>query len=221
MENQSLRYQCPQCQQIVRVDEAVMGKQVDCPACGKPFLAEAPVARPLGPAESGAGNADEPAVMLAADDKNELKVVHPSVFRRHFFGMILCLLLLAGGVSLIIFGAATATLLVVPGLYFLIGGSIAVLLAVFYLVKWWIIGKTHKLTITTERSIYRSGIIHRFTSEVRHDDVRNIKMDQNFKERLLKFGDIAISSSGQDDMEIVIRDIPHPQEIADLIRRQQ
>jgi uncharacterized membrane protein YdbT with pleckstrin-like domain/DNA-directed RNA polymerase subunit RPC12/RpoP len=221
MENQSLRYQCPQCQKIVRIDESVMGRQVDCPLCGQPFLAEAPVAKPLGRAAADAEDMDEPSVMLAADDENELKVVRPAVFRRHFFGVIMCVLLLLGGAGLIIFGALTATLLVVPGLYFLIGGLLGVLLGGFFLLKWWIVGKTHKLTITTERSIYRSGIIHRFTSEVRHDDVRNIKLDQNFKERLLKFGDIAISSSGQDDMEIVIRDIPHPQEIADLIRRQQ
>ncbi len=198
-----------------------MGKQVDCPLCGQSFLAEAPVAKPLGRAAAGAEDVDEPSVMLAADDENELGVVCPAIFRRHFFGVISCVLLLLGGAGVIIFGAVTATLSVVPGLYFLLGGLLSVLLGGFFLVKWWIIGKTHKLTITTERSIYRSGIIHRFTSEVRHDDVRNIKLDQNFKERLLKFGDIAISSSGQDDMEIVIRDIPHPQEIADLIRRQQ
>ncbi|CAN5139884.1 PH domain-containing protein [soil metagenome] len=198
-----------------------MGKQVDCPLCGQPFLAEAPVAKPLGRAEAGEEDADEPAVMLAADDESDLMVVHPAIFRRHLFGTILCVLLLLGGAGLIIFGAVTATLWVVPGLYFLIGGGLGILLGGFFLLKWHIIGKTHKLTITTERSIYRSGIIHRFTSEVRHDDVRNIKMDQNYKERLLKIGDIAISSAGQDEMEIVIRDIPHPQDIADLIRRQQ
>lgn len=221
MENQSLRYNCPQCQKIVRIDESVMGKQVDCPVCGQPFLAEAPVAKPLGGAAAGAENVDEPSVMLASDDETELEVVCPAIFRRHFFGVILCVLLLLGGAGLIIFGAGTATLLVVPGLYFLIGGLLSVLLGGFFLVKWWIIGKTHKLTITTERSIYRTGIIHRSTSEVRHDDVRNIKLDQNFKERLLKFGDIAISSSGQDGMEIVVRALPHPQEIVELIRRQQ
>lgn len=198
-----------------------MGKQVDCPVCGQPFLAEAPVAKPLGPAAAGTEDMNEPSVMLAADDESELTVVSPAIFRRHIFGMTFCTLLLLGGIGLIVFGAVTGELLVVPSLYFLISGSLCVLLGGFFLLKWWIIGKTHRLTITTERSIYRSGIIRRFTSEVRHDDVRNIKLEQNFKERLLKFGDIAISSSGQDDMEIVIHDIPHPQEIADLIRRQQ
>ncbi len=197
-----------------------MGRQVDCPHCDRPFLAETPVARPLGPGE---GEEDEAmaSVMLEADDETELEAFHPVTFRRHFFGSILCVLLVLGGIGVIVFGAVTATLLVVPGLYFLISGSAAVLLGAFFLVKWWIIAKTHKLTITTERTVYRSGILKRFTSEVRHDDVRNIKLDQNLKERILKFGDIAISSSGQDDMEIVIQDIPHPQKIADLIRRQQ
>lgn len=179
------------------------------------------MAQPLGPAAAGAEEVDEPSVTLASDDETELVVVRPAIFRSHLFGVILCALLLLGGIGLIIFGAMTAALLVVPGLYFLVGGALGALLGGFFLLKWWIIGKTHKLTITTERSIYRSGIIHRFTSEVRHEDVRNIELDQKLKERLLKFGDIAISSSGQDDMEIVIRDIPHPQDVADLIRRQQ
>lgn len=221
MESQSLRYQCPHCQQVVRVDESVMGKQVDCPLCGRPFLAEAPVAKPLGPAAVDAVDREEPSVMLAADDESGLEVVSPATFRRHFFGVILCVVLLVGGAGLMVLGAGGETMGLVHGPLFLAGGSLSILLGGFYLLKWWIIGKTHRLTITTERSIYRSGIIHRFTSEVRHDDVRNIKLEQNFKERLLKFGDIAISSAGQDDMEIVIRDIPHPQEIADLIRRQQ
>jgi hypothetical protein len=221
MENQSQRYQCPQCQKIVRIDESVLGKQVDCPLCGQPFVAEAPVSQPLGPAGPTDEHADEPTIRLSSDDESELKAVHPAVFRRHLFGTALCAILILGGIGLVIFGAVTATLLAPPGLYFLIAGSLAALCGAFFVLKWSIIGKTHKLTITTERSIYRSGIFHRFTSEVRHDDVRNIKLDQNLKERILNFGDLAISSSGQDDMEIVIRDIPHPQEIADLIRRQQ
>lgn len=221
MENQSLRYQCPQCQKTVRVDESVMGKQVDCPLCGQPFVAEAPVSRPLGPAGPTDDLASEPTVRLSSDDETELKVVNPAVFRRHIFGAILCVILLVGGVAAIVFGAVTATLLAAPGLYFLVAGVVGILIGGIYLLKWFIIGKTHKLTITTERTVYRTGILHRDTSEVRHDDVRNIKLEQNLKERILKFGDLAVSSSGQDEMEIVIQDIPHPQDIADLIRRQQ
>lgn len=179
------------------------------------------MARPLGPSIPTDDPSDESVVYLSSDDESELKVVHPAVFRRHIFGSILSFILFIGGIGLIIFGAITTTLLTPPGLYFLIMGIIAALIGGFFLLKWAIIGKTHKLTITTERSIYRSGIFKRHTSEVRHDDVRNIKLNQNFKERILKFGDIAVSSSGQDEMEIVIHNIPHPQEIADLIRRQQ
>ncbi len=220
-ENESQRYKCPQCKKIVRIDESVMGKHVDCPECGQPFLAETPTSRPLGPSRPSDESSHDPSVHLSSDDESELEVVHPTVFRRHIAGVFLCLILFLGGLGLIIFGAITATLLVPPGLYFLIMGVISALIGGFFLLKWFIIGKTHKLTITTERSIYRSGIFKRKTSEVRHDDVRNIKMEQSLKERILKFGDIAISSSGQDEMEIVINDIPHPQDIADLIRRQQ
>ncbi len=150
--NQSLRYRCPHCEQVVRIDESVMGKQVDCPHCGQPFRAESPVAQPLGPAAEGEDDAGAPAVMMSADDESELEVIRPAIFRRHFFGVILCVLLLFGGAGLIIFGAMTATLVVAPGLYFLIGGLLSALLGGLYLMKWCIIRKTHKLTITTERT---------------------------------------------------------------------
>jgi len=40
-------------------------------------------------------------------------------------------------------------------------------------------------------------------------------------QRLLKVGDIGIASSGQDDMEIVAKRLPHPKQIIDRIRENQ
>ena len=39
--------------------------------------------------------------------------------------------------------------------------------------------------------------------------------------RLLNYGDIAISSSGQDDFEIVAHDIPDPDRVLEIIRKNQ
>ena len=59
------------------------------------------------------------------------------------------------------------------------------------------------------------------TNEVQHDDVRNIKSERNLLERLFNYGDIALSSSGQDDMEIVVHDVPDPDGIIEIIRQHQ
>jgi hypothetical protein len=77
------------------------------------------------------------------------------------------------------------------------------------------------LTLTSERIIYTYGLFHRSTNEMRHDDVLNMKMEQNFLERILHFGDMALSSAGDNGMEIAIHDVPRPQEMAEFIRQRQ
>ena len=69
--------------------------------------------------------------------------------------------------------------------------------------------------------IFTRGVINRRTSEVQHDDIRNIQVQQNLVERLVGAGTIAISSAGQDDMEIVARGIAHPQRVIETIRTHQ
>jgi uncharacterized membrane protein YdbT with pleckstrin-like domain len=55
--------------------------------------------------------------------------------------------------------------------------------------------------------------ICRNTSEVQHHDVFNIQIDQSLFERLLRIGEIGISSSGQDDLGIVASRFPSPESI--------
>jgi hypothetical protein len=60
--------------------------------------------------------------------------------------------------------------------------------------------------------------LDRETSEVQHDDIRNIQVKKSLSDRILGIGRIAISSAGQDDMEIDIRGVPHPDGVADTVR---
>jgi len=53
---------------------------------------------------------------------------------------------------------------------------------------------------------------------VRHDDVRNIQVNQNIYQRAVGTGDIAISSAGQDNLEIDVDSIPQPEELATTVR---
>lgn len=213
----SLRYRCPICDDIVSVAESLTGDKVECPACGRFFLAEIPRAAPL--LDSTSGKASDPDVTRSADDESVVEVIHPAVFRRHLFGFLLCLLLVAGGTVGIWFGLP---LIASPeGLGILAGSGLAILVGLIFIVKWIIVSRSTKLTLTTERLLYRHGILHHQTSEVRYTDVRNITLDLSLRERLLGYGDLSVSSAGQDDMEIVIHDIPNPERVVEKIRRAQ
>lgn len=94
-------------------------------------------------------------------------------------------------------------------------------LGIIVLPIWWLTCQCTRLTVTECRSVLRSGILSKHTNEVRHHDVRNIKVRQNIFQRLFGVGDIGISTAGQADIEIVVSGLPNPQAIAKAIRDRQ
>ena len=113
---------------------------------------------------------------------------HPAMFRNHPFLFILSVVLIAA------FGLGLVILLV-----------------------WWVQTLGTKLTVTNERITLRKGILSKYTNEVFHTDIRNVQLDQSFFQRLFDVGTIAISTSGQEGIEISVAGIPHPQQVRDLI----
>ncbi len=113
---------------------------------------------------------------------------HPAMFRNHPFLFILSIVLIAAfGLGLII------------------------------LLVWWVQTLGTKLTVTNERITLRKGIFSKYTNEVFHTDIRNVQLDQSFFQRIFDVGTIAISTSGQEGIEISVAGIPHPQQVRDLI----
>ncbi len=239
-ESETLFYECPHCHESLEINGTVMGQKVDCPKCAHPFVAEPPRARPTdrrprnktktsGKTLENARHEREREhssdqrgdIVAPADDEEVVRVIHPTVFRRHLFGTMVCTVLAIGGVALILMGLAGMPLLEFVGLPLIITGAVLLLIGGFFILKWHIISRVTSLTLTSERIIYTSGLLHRKTNEMRHDDVLNMRMEQNLIERILHFGDMALSSAGQDDMEIVIHDIPRPKEVAEFIRKRQ
>jgi uncharacterized membrane protein YdbT with pleckstrin-like domain len=96
--------------------------------------------------------------------------------------------------------------------------GIFALVSLISIIYWFIRTRFEALTITSERTIWSRGIFDRETSEVQHDDIRNIQIKQTFIERVLGVGRLAISSAGQDEMEIDVRDVPNPSKVADMVR---
>ncbi|MCB9782546.1 MAG: PH domain-containing protein [Candidatus Omnitrophica bacterium] len=126
-------------------------------------------------------------------EERYLLKTNPSMFRNHPFYFVLLLILvpLTLGLALIVF------------------------------LIWWIKCKSVRLHITDERSLLIEGILSRYSTEVRHEDVRNLQVEQGAIQRIFGVGRIEISSAGQSTMEIVVNGVPDPQGIADLIRKHQ
>ncbi len=74
-----------------------------------------------------------------------------------------------------------------------------------------------RITITNKRTIYRTGFFSKSTSEVLHDHVRNITIEQGFVDRMFKVGNMGIASSGQEGIEILAKRIPHPADVKRVI----
>lgn len=86
------------------------------------------------------------------------------------------------------------------------------------LVVWWFVATRGRgLEITNKRTIERRGLLSKSTDEVLHDHVRNVKVDQSFYHRVVRIGQIGIASSGSDQTEIIMEDLPNPQKIREVI----
>ena len=202
--------QCPFCDQVLEIEPDRVGESMVCPSpdCRRPFRLDIPAARILSE-EEGTGEG-------GVHSERTLKRVHPAMFRKHPFRFLFywsCV-----GVGLIGGSWSWATNGDPLGAY--VGGGLA-FLGFILLGFWWLRVISATLTVTTKRTIHRTGILSRQTSEVRHNDVRNLQMDQSALERLLGVGDIAISSAGQAGLEIVADAIPHPEKIIQVIRERQ
>lgn len=140
----------------------------------------------------------------------------PAMFRNHPLGFVfLWMVLVACVLAGFVVGWQTG---------FLAAMALAVVFSIpagLTLLSWWIQKIGTVLTVTESRIIERRGILSRSTNEIRHVDVRNIQVDQSFLQRLLGTGRIRISSAGQDDIEIDVRGISDPEEIATIIRDRQ
>lgn len=112
---------------------------------------------------------------------------HPSMFRNEPLWFVLCVILSLVGVGLIIF------------------------------LFWWLKCKSTTLTVTNTRTSCRRGLLSKSISEVWHQDIRNVQLDQTFFQRVLDVGKIGISSAGQSGLEISVSGIPRPAEVKQLI----
>ena len=220
---------CPYCQHEVDSTIDHLGGPVVCPGCKKPFEIKMPTAVVTSVHEVDEKEANN-ARMATEPEERTLANVHPVVFRaRPVATVILGLVFLIAVVAMVmsVAGMSVAgysldeTMILGPASLLTWVCGITLLAIACVVGYWMLLSQFTTLTVTNDRTIYQRGFVSRETSEVQHDDVRNIQLDQSFVQRLLNVGGVSISSSGQDDIEVVAKRLPNPKRIIELIRANQ
>lgn len=132
--------------------------------------------------------------------------LHPHA--RVLFWPIILLLAVSGGLG---FGAGRLPeewqnhgLLALGGLIVLVG-------CVVPLLRW----ATHSYTITTKRTVLRSGILRRVRHEVRHDRAIDLTVHKGALQTVFGSGDIEITVSA--DYSVELRDVPSVDLVATVL----
>lgn len=212
---QLLAAKCPYCAHSVETTLDHVAEPILCTNCHRPFEMEIPSVEVTSVRDIDEQSVVEDRIASEPRERN-IAIVHPAVFRAHITGSLLVLPVAAlslAGLLLAMLGSLSPFVL-----WLSMAGLVACGLVVGY---WFIASLATTLTITSSRTIARRGIIRKATSEVQHDDVRNIQVDQNILQRLLNIGAIGISSSGQDDLEVVVKGLPDPERLVSIIRQNQ
>lgn len=203
-----IRLTCDNCSKPIDVADDMAGQKVKCPACGDVNVI--PVAgRKPGPdraAAAGYPPADGPEAPVL--------IVRRAMFRaKPFRFTLLGLGLLAGlggaGYALLGMTPSNPVIAIVAGV---VAGACFLILA-----GWWFTTHGEVMQITNKRTVEKTGILSKKTSEVMHRDIRNIQIQQTLRERIFNVGKIVISSAAEEDSEIIATDIPAPQKLRDVI----
>src|SRR5207244_2174549 len=105
-----------------------------------------------------------------------------AMFRAKPLSFLLLLVGLLGGAA-----AAAYFMLVAPTrdpVFAIIGGVVG-FAALMILISWRIASGGEELEITNKRTMGRTGILSKATSDVMHKDIRNIQVRQSFRDRLM------------------------------------
>lgn len=214
---------CDKCERQITFDDAQAGQKVTCPHCGD--VNRLPEAEAPAPGEPEPGPASKAASEPARRDRaaergyppdsgEEQRVLHVRRCwvrsRPMAFGAAV-LVALAGPAGLIWSVSAEH-----PG-WVRWAWPILTVVALAVIAWWWVERLTAVLEITNKRTVAKRGLLSRSTSEVVHDNIRNVQVDQTFWQRIWGVGKLGISSSGQDGIEIEMNHLRSPDKIREVI----
>jgi len=104
-----------------------------------------------------------------------------------------------------------------PVLFLVCCALIPVGIGLVVLFVWWLRCLATSLVITDRRVTLRQGLLSKDTNDVLIADIRNVKVRQNLLQRIFGVGTVAVSTSGQSDMEIEVHGVRAPERIKAII----
>ena len=90
-------------------------------------------------------------------------------------------------------------------------------IGIVVLLVWWLRCLATTLVITDRRVTLRKGLLSKATNDVLIADIRNVRIEQSMWQRIFGVGSVAVSTSGQSDMEIEVHGVPAPERIKAII----
>ena len=100
-----------------------------------------------------------------------------------------------------------------------IAGSVLILLALVWFGLRYLKWTTTNFVVTTDRLVYRVGVIAKHGKEIPLERVNDISFTQSILERIVGTGDLSIESAGAQSRE-TFGDIPRPSRVQNEIYRQ-
>jgi len=226
---QILTSNCPYCRNEVDSTIEHIDGPIICPTCHKPFELEMPTAVVTSVHDVDENTTDRNTLAVEPQERTLVKV-HPVVFRARPIATLVVIIVGFSALGILVMGLAEMslagyslgeTIAIGPASLLTWICAITLLVIASVISNWMLASRFSTLTVTDNRTLYQKGVISREMSEVQHDDIRSIQLNQSFIQRLLKVGGIGISSSGQDDLEIAATRLSHPEQIIEFIRRNQ
>ncbi|NEX21577.1 PH domain-containing protein [Thiorhodococcus mannitoliphagus] len=151
---------------------------------------------------------------------NVVYEAHPSVLRMRPFGVLLALVLMAGGILVAVLGAQ----LVPPAFAAQLDGKILQLvgigvfaLSTLQLLTWWVSARSDRLVITDDELIWTHGLLSKQYTEINMASVRTVRVSQSLFQRIMNAGDVTVFTAG-DNPELFVRGLPDPGEVRELVK---
>lgn len=219
-----IEMRCDNCDKRLQVEDDLAGSKYPCPHCGDinrvPDLAETePAAIPLvSPSsdhavrKSRADRAEQAGYPADSGPEAEVIKVRRCWFRSRPLKFLAAAAVFIGAVV----GTGWMVLTPLAVWWWLLIGP-GVLISGGLLAWWWAERFTAAVVITTKRTTMHNGFFRKSTSEVVHDSIRNVQVDQTFWQRVWRVGKLGISSSGQDGVEIQVNHLPNPNRLREII----
>jgi uncharacterized membrane protein YdbT with pleckstrin-like domain len=77
------------------------------------------------------------------------------------------------------------------------------------------------LIVKSDKIALEKGFIGRQSIEINTKNVKTIQVTQSVMQRILDTGDILVASSGTDEYEIIVPNMPNPHVIRDIMQKRE